>query len=343
MLPSGINCRSCCPILPMSSFPAIRTWMSSYVRWLSSLTEGRQYGHLLQVSPFAAGLYLWGRHRWLQFAVGCWMSFSMISLTSLAGVFVSTADIWLNYIFVFYSLSALISSTDEWEKCESGFSLAKWWDDPTLTSTYAWFVVLLQFAVYFFAGVNKLIDGWVPWTTGVALQNLAFDSSMHEFVRGSHVPYWISLILCYVTLLQRLVVPFGFYFKRYRIWSVLILGAMHIGYAILMYVNLFPLVGLASLLMILPPRASPLVRTSPRQPHKMKKTFQRNDQTTLAQSGAICLFSLWLLFESTRLTVSNPMPLKINSWSCLAWRMFADGGVMSWEVAVYFGDPARRS
>jgi len=82
------------------------------------------------------------------------------------------------------------------------------------------------------------------WTTGVALQNLAFDSSMHEFVTGAQVPYWISLILCYATLLQRLVVPFGFYFKRYRIWSVLILGSMHIGYAILMYVNIFPLVGI---------------------------------------------------------------------------------------------------
>ncbi len=281
------------------------------------------------VSPLAAGLYLWGRHRWLQFAVGCWMSFSMISLTSLAGVFVSTADIWLNYIFVIYSLTALTCPIDEWEKCESGFSLSKWRDDPTLSSIYAWFVVLLQFAVYFFAGVNKLIDGWVPWTTGVALQNLAFDSSMHEFVRGTHVPYWISLILCYVTLLQRLVVPFGFYFKRYRIWSVLILGTMHIGYAILMYVNLFPLVGLASLLMIIPPKASPLIRTSSRQPHKMKKVVQRNDKTTLAQSGAICLFSLWLLFESTRLTISNPMPLENKLMLVPAWRMFADGGVMA--------------
>src|SRR5580658_3969258 len=39
------------------------------------------------ISPLAAGLYVWGRHKWLQLAVGCWMSFSMISLTSLIGVF----------------------------------------------------------------------------------------------------------------------------------------------------------------------------------------------------------------------------------------------------------------
>ncbi len=120
------------------------------------------------VSPMAAGLYVWGRHRWLQLAVGCWMSFSMISLTALIGVFNTTANIWLNYIFVFYSLTALICFTDEWENRESGFSLVKWRNNPALSSTYAWLVVLLQFSVYFYAGINKLLDGWVPWTTGVA-------------------------------------------------------------------------------------------------------------------------------------------------------------------------------
>jgi len=36
-------------------------------------------------------------------------------------------------------------------------------------------------------------------------------------------------------------VPFGFYFTRYRGWSVLILASMHVGYAILMKVgDLFP-------------------------------------------------------------------------------------------------------
>ncbi|HEX3857530.1 MAG TPA: HTTM domain-containing protein [Verrucomicrobiae bacterium] len=276
------------------------------------------------ISPLAAGLYVWGRHKWLQFAVGCWMSFSMISLTALVGVFTSTADIWLNYILITYSLTALICPADEWEKCESGFSVAGWRNNPVLASTFAWLVVLLQFSVYFFAGINKLIDGWVPWTMGTALQNLAFDSSMHEFVRGTHVPYWISLILCYVTLLQRLVVPFGFFFMRSRIWSVLILGAMHIGYAILMYVNLFPLVGIASLLMIWPPRILPLPQ--PSQPNRKKKIVPRNKQATLVQSAAICLFSLWLLLESTRLTIADPMPWENKLMAVPAWRMFADGG-----------------
>jgi len=283
----------------------------------------------LLISPLVAGLYLWGRNKWLQFAVGCWMSFSMISLTALVGVFNTTADIWLNYIFATYSLITLISPADAWKKNEPGFSPAKWRENPVLASHFAWLVVLLQFSVYFFAGINKLIDGWVPWTTGVALQNLAFDSSMHEFVRGTHVPYWLSLILCYVTLLQRLVVPFGFFFTRCRIWSVLILGSMHIGYAILMYVNLFPLVGIASLLMILPPRTSPLPRPVSQRPHRGKKIIPQDKRTAFVQSAAVGLFSLYLLLESSRLTISTPMPWENKLMVVPAWRMFADGGISS--------------
>jgi hypothetical protein len=281
------------------------------------------------LSPLVVGLFLWGRHRWLQFVVGCWVSVSIISLTAFVDVFQSNADMWVNFVFVIYSLTALICSTDEWEKYEPGFNLAKWRDDPVLASNFAWLVVLLQFSVYFFAGVNKLIDGWVPWTTGVAIQNLmAFDNSVHEFARGTHVPYWLSLILCYVTLLQRLVVPFGFYIKRYRIWSVLILGTMHIGYGILMYVNLFPLIGIASLMMILPPRTLPLLRTSSRQPLKRKTMVQRSGQNTLVQSTVISLFSLYLLFECIRLTTSDAMPLEKRLMVTPAWRMFSDGGAL---------------
>ena len=280
------------------------------------------------ISPLAAGLYVWGRHRWLQLAVGCWMSFSMISLTSLIGVFNTTADIWLNYIFAFYTLTALICPADEWENCESGFSLVKWRNNPVLSSTYAWLVVLLQFCVYFYAGINKLLDGWVPWTTGVALQNLAFDSSMHEFVRGTHVPYWLSLILCYVTLVQRLIVPFGFFFIRYRFLSMLILVTMHIGYAILMYVNLFPLVGIASLLMILPPRTSPLPR-SVSQPHRKLKNVPPDLRARFIQNVVIGFFSLYLLSESARLTIFNPKTWENKIMVVPAWRMFADGGVSS--------------
>jgi Vitamin K-dependent gamma-carboxylase len=280
-------------------------------------------------SPLAVGLYLWGRNKWLQFAVGCWMSFSMISLTALVGIFTSTVDIWVNLAFVIYSLIALTSPADEWEKCESGLSLARWRDDPSLASAYAWLIVLLQFAVYFFAGVNKLIYGWKPWTTGVALQNLAFDSSMHEFVRGANVPYWLSLILCYITLLQRLVVPFGFFFRRYRFWSVLILGTMHIGYAILMYVNLFPLIGMASLLIILPPRTWPGLRVSAKAAPSGGKIVSSRSQTPLVQNIVIGLFSLWLVIESTRLTLFGAMPWENKLMVVPAWRMFADGGIFA--------------
>jgi Vitamin K-dependent gamma-carboxylase len=280
------------------------------------------------ISPLAVGLYVWGRYRWLQFATGCWMSFSMISLNSLVGVFNSTADIWLNYVFLIYGLTALVRSNVEWENCEPGLNMAKWRDEPVLASTYAWLVVLLQFTVYFFAGINKLIYGWSPWIKGVALQNLAFDSSMHEFIRGVHVPYLISLILCYVTLFQRLVVPFGFFFKRFRIWSVLILGTMHIGYAILMSVNLFPVVGIASLLMILPPRTWELSKPFLKQRvKKRRQTRQGAQQANVAPSIFMGLFSLWLLLESARLTMFRPTPWENKLMIVPTWRMFADGGV----------------
>ncbi len=299
------------------------------------LSGKRMVWIFLLVSPLAAGVYLWGGHKWVRFAVGCWMTFSMISLTSLVGVFTSTADIWLNYIFVIYSLTALVYPTDYLEKHEPGFSLVKWRDDPVLASTYAWLVVLLQFAVYFFAGINKLIYGWVPWTTGVALQNLAFDSSMHGFVRGTHVPYWISVFLCYITLLQRLVVPFGFFFRRGRIWSVIILGLMHIGYGILMYVNIFPLVGIASLLMVLPPRTLPAVEPDSKRFHKTKKMPQPDSRTLLVRGGIVCCFSVYLILESARLTIANPMPWENKLMIVPAWRMFADGGVTAggkWRI-----------
>jgi hypothetical protein len=285
------------------------------------------------ISPLVVGLFLWGRHRWLPPVVGCWMSVSIISLAVFLDVFHSTADVWVNFVFLIYGLTALICSNEEWEKYEPGFRLAKWRDDPVLASNFAWLVVLLQFTVYFFAGVNKLIYGWVPWTTGVAIQNLlAFDNSVKEFARGTHVPYWLSLILCYVTLLQRLVVPFGFYIKRYRIWAVLILGTMHLGYSILIYVNLFPLIGIASLMMILPPRTLPSVRTSSRQPPNRRKrvprSIQPSGENTLVQSTIISLFSLYLLWDCTRLTASDAMPWEKRLMVMPDWKMFSDGGAL---------------
>jgi hypothetical protein len=291
-------------------------------------------------SPLAAGLFLWGRHKWIQLAVGCWISFSMISLNSLVGVFSSTVDVWVNLVFVSYSLIALVSPADEWEKSEAGLSLARWRDNPSLASAFAWLVVWLQFLVYFFAGVNKLVFGWIPWTTGVALQNLAIDSSFHDFARGTHVPYWLSLILCYVTLLQRLVVPFGFFFRRYRLWSVLILGAMHIGYAILMNVNLFPLIGIASLLMILPPPKSALPRATAKTSSSDRQRVSPQRRTGVpkaawVENAVICLFALALVLESTRLTHFDAMPWENKLMVTPGWKMFADGGAVAggeWRI-----------
>jgi hypothetical protein len=288
------------------------------------------------ISPVAACLFLWGRHKWLQFAVGCWMSFSMISLNVLVGVFSSTVDVWVNLVFVIYCLVALVSPADVWDESEAGLSLARWRGDPQLDSSFAWLVVWLQFLVYFFAGVNKLVLGWVPWTTGVALQNLSIDSSIHDFARGTHVPYWISLILCYVTLVQRLVVPFGFYFRRYRPWSVLILGTMHLGYAILMNVNLFPLIGIASLLVIWPPSASP--RASPAEGKTGPAQRRAVAVTTMAaraENAVICMFALVLAFESARLTRFSAMPWENKLMITPGWKMFADGGVVAggeWRI-----------
>lgn len=278
------------------------------------------------LAPAATGLFLWGRHKWLQFAVGCWMSFSMIALNCLVGVFSSTVDVWVNLTFIVYALTALVSSPEEWDSSEAGLSLARWRDDPALASAFAWLVVWLQFLVYVFAGVNKLVLGWIPWTTGVALQNLAIDSSMHDFVRGVHVPYWISLVLCYVTLIQRLVVPFGFFSLRWRPWTVLILGTMHVGYALLMNVNLFPLIGVASLLVIIPPRkAGPNVASVPRRtPAWVHRTV-------------IGTVSLVLALESARLTTFKPMPWENKLMITPSWRMFADGGAAAggeWRIIV---------
>jgi hypothetical protein len=259
----------------------------------------------------------------------------MISLNCLVGVFSSTVDVWVNLVFVTYSVVALVIPADEWDKSEVGVSVAQWRDNPTLTSAFAWLVVWLQFLVYFFAGVNKLVFGWIPWTTGVALQNLAIDSSFHDFARGTHVPYWISLILCYVTLLQRLVVPFGFFFRRGRFWSVLILGTMHVGYAILMNVNLFPLIGIASLLIILPPRADTSKTPTPDGKGVSRQRRIATPRAAWVGDAVICLFALGLALESARLTHFDAMPWENKLMVTPGWKMFADGGTVAggeWRI-----------
>src|ERR1700679_358178 len=155
---------------------------------------------------------------------------------------------------------------------------------------------------------------------------MAFDNSVHQFARGTYVPYWVSLILCYVTLFQRFVVPFGFFFKRTRIWAVLILGTMHLGYAILMYVNLFPLIGIACLLMVVPPRASPVQEASPRKSRKLKQLPKRSYQSTFVQGAAICLFAFCLIGDCIRLIDSYATPIEKTLMLVPNWRMFANGG-----------------
>jgi vitamin K-dependent gamma-carboxylase-like protein len=254
----------------------------------------------------------------------------------LAGVFCTTADIWVHYVFLTYTLTALLSPGDSWAKSEPGLDPGLWRANPTLESTYAWLIVGLQFTVYFFAGVNKLVFGWVPWTTGAALQNLAFDSSMREFARGVAVPLWIALPLCYVTLLQRLVVPFGFYVRRFRIWSVLILGTMHLGYAILMYVNLFPLIGISCLLMILPPSGPEPIREPAAGRAASKKALPAAACGRLRTWTLSCL-ALWLLVEPIRLTGGEAFPWENKFMVVPVWRMFADGGVTAggkWQIVL---------
>jgi hypothetical protein len=307
--------------------------LDSHLRVVADLAGSRPMAWLfLLASPFAMALFLWGRHRWLQFSVGLWVSVSMISMSALAGVFCTTADIWVHYVFLMYTLSAALSPGDSWAGSEPGLEAGLWKANPTLDSTYAWLIVCLQFTVYFFAGVNKLVFGWAPWTSGAALQNLAFDSSMHAFARGIAVPLWIALPLCYVTLAQRLVVPFWFYVRRLRLWSVLVLGTMHIGYAILMYVNLFPLIGISCLLMVLPP-AGPEAPQAPAAPAAKKKA--PSAQALPWRTGILCALTLWLFLEPLRLMGANFTAWEGRFMVVPTWRMFADGGVSSggkWRI-----------
>lgn len=283
--------------------------------WAEALSRPAMTAVFLGAAPVAMGLYAWGRHRWLQAAVGLWASFSLIALSAIAGAFVTTADIWLHFSFLAYALAALVSPG--WDEEGAGLSRQAWALNPTLSSTYAWLLVLLQFTVYFYAGVSKLAYGWEPWTTGRALQNLAYDHAMRASVQGLVLPGWIALGLCYVTLAQRLIVPFGFFLgDRGRFWSALCLGSMHLGYALLMHVNSFPLIGIASLLMVWPP--------SRQAPHAAPVAESRSSLRPLA----IYVFSAWLLLEPARLIVSNvAFPGEAKLLLAPVWNMFADGGV----------------
>jgi hypothetical protein len=115
-------------------------------------------------------------------------------------------------------------------------------------------------------------------------------------------------------------------------WSALILASMHIGYFILMKVAIFPVIGIASLLMVAPPPtlAPPLFSRKPLHlPKQLKKLLEKERRGTALQKAALCVFSVWLLIESARMTSNEAMPWENKLMVVPAWRMFADGGVFA--------------
>jgi hypothetical protein len=301
------------------------------------------------LSPVAVAFYVWGRFRWLQIAIGGWVWLSMAGMTARATVLMSTADFWLSWCFILYVVAGMITPAGQWNVSHPVFSPTTWRKNPTIYSEYAGLIVVLEFTVYFYAGINKLAQGWTAWTSGVAIQNLSTDLSVHDFVRGIHVPFFISLVLCYITLFQRLVVPFGFFVMRYRGWAVLILGAMHVGYDLLMQVAIFPLIGVSGLLLIIPPRerALPLFsRPSLKRGKLLKKYFQALPQTRprlpqiILASGMLALL---LIEPAINACAGSHNPYwNIKLMTQAHWIMFADGGNLSrwrFRIAAKIHDP----
>ena len=301
------------------------------------------------LAPVAVGLYIWGKHRWLQVAVGIWLWLSMVGLSAQASIFMSTADFWLAWCFILHIVAGLVTPRGEWDFSQPCLDRGLWRKNPVIPSEYALLLVILQFTVYFYAGLNKLVYGWGEWTSGVAIQNLAYDPSMRDFVRGLGVPYFISLVLCYVTLFQRLVVPFGFFLMRWRGWAALILAAMHVGYDLLMQVAIFPLIGVSCLLLIVPPRqmAWPLFASfTGRAPSSKKHAkWPFLPRPSLAQRSLMVVIVGLLLVEPAVMSgySLDPPYWNVKLATQLHWIMFADGGVQSkdrFKIAVKVHDPA---
>jgi hypothetical protein len=279
-------------------------------------------------APLVVGCYVWGRFRWLQVGVGVWAWISMIGLTARASIVMTTADFWLSWCFILYAVSGLVTPRGKWEESQPYLSREGWREGRIIHSEYAWLMVILQFTVYFYAGVNKLVYGWTAWTSGVALQNLFYDPAMHSYLRGMHLPYLVSLILCYATLFQRLIVPFGFFSTRYRNWTVLILGTMHIGYELVMKVAIFPLVGIACLLLIIYP----------------EKSAEAVPSKAARKILAIAVVGLLLIEPAVMSYYSDDPPYwNVKLATQLHWIMFADGGSQSKErfrIAIMVHDPS---
>jgi hypothetical protein len=108
---------------------------------------------------------------------------------------------------------------------------------------------------------------------------------------------------------------------------------MHIGYAILMYVNIFPVVGISALLVTWPPK---IISRSEKFTGRRDKAGRpgRNRLFSIRDSFA-CLLSVWLVVESSRMTIFNPAPWENKLMIVPAWKMFADGGVSAggkWRI-----------
>jgi hypothetical protein len=308
-------------------------------------------GHLhacwiyLYLSPVAVAIYLWGRHRWLQVGVAGWTWVSMIGMTARLSILMTTADFWLFWCFVLYIVAAFIAPSQQWQSSQPVLRRDLWRDDPTISSQCAFLLVVLQFTVYFYAGVNKLVFGWTPWISGVALQHLMYDPAMYSYVRGIAMPRAISFVLCYITLAQRLIVPFGFFSMRFRLWSVILLATMHLGYETLMQVAIFPLVGISCLLVILPPKelAPPVFSRKSQAPSKMARKQAKERQAYLDSipTGVPRRGQQWLAMAVVALLLVEPAMMAADSsespyWNIklgtqLHWIMFADGGSASNE------------
>jgi hypothetical protein len=244
----------------------------------------------------------------------------------------------------------MITPSGQWEISQPSLKTDLWRKNAAISSEYAFLLVVLQFTVYFYAGLNKLIFGWTAWTSGTALQDLMFDPAMHHYVRGLALPHLISFILCYLTLAQRLVVPFWFFSWRYRRWAVIMLGLMHLGYEAVMKVTVFPAVGIACLLIVLPPRglALPLFARLSRKEAKTRKS-----SLNFVSTGSPSPFQKILAVATVILLLAEPAIISYNSdsppyWNVklatqLHWIMFADGGRQSkyrFKVRVEVQDPA---
>jgi hypothetical protein len=99
-----------------------------------------------------------------------------------------------------------------------------------------------------------------------------------------------------------------------------------------MKVEIFPLIGIATLLIILPPKTSktiPLVKI-----RKGKKNISPV-ASPLFEKIVLGVFSIWLFLEPLRLISSQPAPWENKLMIVPTWRMFADGGVTAggkWQM-----------